>query len=284
MMLKGGSGGTGRDVIFRLVAESAQGNKQAFAQFGNEIAATQKKITTASTQEVKKRADEEVKQAKKTGDTMLRERMKHDKQVATSYLKEHFRAIDDRVKGEKKAEEELAKWRQRLRSNSIQLEYQQNLKAIQQQKRQESEMAEWRQRVRQNSTRMAEQIERREARQHVLADRRFERGLHATIGGVGNIARGAAYSGLIGSTNSEHVLNTVLGVEAAGSAYRGGRSLLGGIGALSSGGSASGAAALAAGGTVAAAFAAVAASAAALTSAFFSARDASEAWLRQRRR
>lgn len=253
MLLKSGSGGGGgRDVLFRLIAMADPASKKQFADFGKMMVDTQKQITTAAVQEEKKRANEAVKEARKkvTEEQKLlkqtaaqkardaaqeqRATMARDKTIAQNYLKEHLRAIDERVRVEKRQEEELARWKERVRANSAQLEQRENVRLAR-------EAARERAAIEKNNA--------RNARSEVLKDRRMDRAMDQFTGGVGNIARGVAYTGLIGQQNTQTILNTIAGVEGAGSIFKGGESAVKGASKLT--GMAIGAGGAAAGSTAA---------------------------------
>ncbi|MCI0358639.1 MAG: hypothetical protein L0211_09155 [Planctomycetaceae bacterium] len=272
MLIGGGkSGGGGRDVIFRLVAQADPAAKGVMKQWGEALAGAQKKATETARQENKKQADERLKTAQRTVAQEIREAQKRDQQIAQSYLKENLKAIDEKSRLEKRSEDELAKWKERVRRNSIQQEHKDNLKAIadQQRLRRNSAVLEQRESVRlaREQARVVADIQRQGlANENLgrLQQARRAAGYGHIVGGIGNIARGVAYSGLIGQENTQTVLNTVLGIEAAGSAYRGGRALVSGIG-LTTG--ATGASALSAGAAIAAPATAAAAALTALVAA-----------------
>jgi hypothetical protein len=251
MLLKSGSGGgSGRDVIFRLVAQADPAAKQVMKQFGDELAKQQKTITSTATAEVKKRADESLKSAKKTaGDELkeraksfqqeIREAQKRDKTIADNHFKTELRRIDDVKKAEQKQAEETERYKQRLRANSAQLEQREKIRIAREGQAEQ--------------LRMNRDLERNLTNQGRTDARNARRGNRVgqawggAIGGLGNVARGVAYTGLIGQENTQTILNTVAGVEGAGSLYKGGKALAGSLGTLATGGSATGGAAISAG-------------------------------------
>lgn len=220
-MLQNSGGSVGRSVIFTLAAQVDPNAKAVFAKFASDMVKTQADILQKSEQLAAVSKDRKAKKEKAEADKSARDMFKMDKIIADNYLKTHLKAIDDKTKREKQAAEDVAKWHARIRQNSIQLEYRDNLKAIADKKKQEAEFASWRERVRNNSARMAEQIERRDALANQRHGRKMEHAREAVIGGVGNIARGVAYSGLIGQENTQAILGTVAGVEGVSSLYRG---------------------------------------------------------------
>jgi hypothetical protein len=214
MLLKsGGSGGTGRDVMFRLVVENSAANKQTLTQFGAELAGIQKKATTTAAQEAKKRADNEIKEAKKAAaqlakdqkkefDSEIREAQRRDKTIADHHLKTELKLLNDLARAKKKHEEEMARYRERVRANSAQLEQRENIRLAREANRARIEA--------QDSTSRQYAMERRGNRSRTNAG-----GWTAAAGGIGSMARGVAYSGLVGEKDSQTVVNALLGVEAA---------------------------------------------------------------------
>lgn len=229
-MLKSG-GGSGRDVIFTLKAVADPASRQVFKQFADEMTKAQKQIIEASKPLVKKAADEK----------------KKAEQEATLDIQKVYQ----------KAELEDYRFRRDLQK-----------KRILEEQRQESEFLKWRENVRKNSAvmenreniRLAREAQQQMNRERILAmrrDRATDRAWDSVLGGVGHIARGAAYSGLVGEQNTQNILNTLLAVEGGAALYKGGKSLVGGIGTLATGGTATGGAAMAAGMPFAAAAAAI---------------------------
>jgi hypothetical protein len=270
MMLKGSGGGggagVGRDVIFRLIAQADPSSRTALKQFGAEVATQQKQITAAAVQETRKRTAETSKQERKARDQTQREQFRHDALVSRNYVREHLRAIDERVKAERKAEEEIARWRQRVRSNSLVLESRENIRLAREARAEQAHSAR-------ESAREAA-MARRETRRGELETIRRGRGITHLIHSGVELGRGAALSGLVGSGSSETILNTLLAVEGAGSLIRGGTGTykalrhVVGPGVLGSlGGGAGGGAAVAGGGAVAAVGAGLAAFVGALAAA-----------------
>lgn len=259
MLMKAPTAGGGRDVIFRLVAETDPASKAVLKAWGDELAKTQKAATTTAQQETKKQADDKVKAAKSTSTEVS----KIYQQAEMEDLKFRQKLRADAINAEKKAEQEFATWRQNLRKNSAILEQKENIRLAR-------EAARERQRIESESARAANMDRLASFRR----SQAYGRAYGDVIGGIGNIGRGVAFSGLIGQENTQTVLNTILGVEAAGSAYRGGRALIGGLGTLASGGTATGGAALSAGAPFAAAAAAIASMTAAAISFTGFVRDA----------
>lgn len=240
MLMKSGGAGGGRDVLFRLMVATDPQAKQALKEWGDMLAKTQTAADKAAVEGQKKLAEERKRQTQSTAKDQDREsarataaQLKQDRIIAQNYLKEHLRALDDRTRAEKRAEDDLAKWRDKVRQNSARLEQQDNLRSLQEKKRAASELEQWRLRVRQNSAvleqkeniRLVREGEREAMRQRNMAQlASARRGAAATqfVEGAGSLARGVAYSGLIGERNTQTVLNTILGVEATGSIARGG--------------------------------------------------------------
>jgi len=227
----------GRDVLFNLKVNadpSAMKDLKAWAdackkaQEGIDKAAEEgaKKLTKTKLTEAEKAAKELEKiynkaekgsykndQAarKKNIDDEIKESQKRDKVIAGNYLKEHLRAIDERVKAEKRQESELADWKKRLRANSAKLEQQENIRLAR-------EAAGARIKAQDEISRQYSR-ERRENRNNRT---NAAGGFATAAGGFGSMARGVAYSGLIGEKSSESIVNTLLGVEAAKSVSTGG--------------------------------------------------------------
>lgn len=230
MLLKSGTtGGGGRDVIFRLVAQADPASKGVMAKWGADLAGIQKAITKTAMAEQKKAADNQLKEAKRAGDQEIRETFKRDKMIADNYVKQHLKAIDERqkaerqstqerIRAEQRAEEELTRWKQRVRANSAQLEQRENIRMAREAQAEQLRIAREQERALANQGRTDA---RNAARANSDASRRSA-GLTTAAGGFGSIARGVAYSGLIGDKSSEHIVNTLLGVEAAKSVGTGG--------------------------------------------------------------
>lgn len=250
MLLKAGTGGGGgRDVIFRLVAQADPASKGIMAKWGADLAGVQKAVAKSARAEQKKAADNLAKEAKRAGDQETKEAFKRDKLIADNHLKQHLKAIDERQKAERKstqdrirteqrAEEELARWKQRVRANSAQLEQRENIRMAR-------EAAAERERLLQDTR--SEYAKERKANSRGGAN--VAGGLSMAAGGFGNMARGIAFSGLVGEKNSEHVVNTLLGVEAAKGIGVGSMNAVKGVSTAS--GMAIGAGGAAAGGTAA---------------------------------
>lgn len=264
----------GRDVLFNLKVATDPAALKDLKTFADAVKKTQDELVGAGAKEAKKANKNKVDDATRAAQEISKIYQKAEKQDDAFRQSLYKKQTSERMKNET----EMAEWRKRLVANSIQQEYRDNLKMIQDVKKEKVKAAK---EAADEQKRLNRELERNltnEARQATIAARnqarsgkRFEHARDRVIGGVGDIARGAAYTGLIGQDNTQTVLNTVAGVEGAASLYKGGRGLVGGIGTMLSGGTATGGAAVAAGATVAAAFAAVAASAAALTSAFLTA-------------
>jgi len=263
-MLLNKSGGSGRDVIFRLVAVADPASKQVMQQWGNDLAKAQTRAAKAaskvSADEMKKTADDQ----KKTATAATLDISKMHQRAEREDAKFRLNLYKATIKEEMKAEDELVKWRQRVRANSLIQEQRDNLKAIQDRKKAEIQAA---------------REVTRERRKAELETIRRGRGLSHLAGSVGELGRGLAYSGLVGQENTQTILNTMLAVEGGGSLIRGGTGIykslrhvmgagaLGGIGAggAGAGAGAGGFAALAA--TAGSAAAAIAGMAAAAVSA-----------------
>lgn len=209
MMLQSGGGGGGRDVIFRLRAEYDNASSSAFKKMVDEMTKAQKSLVEAGTRAIAQTAAAQEKAAKKNAADITRENaketaeaFKRDKLIADNYLKTHLKALDDR----KRAEKEFADWRQRLVHNSAVLEQKENIRLAREGAKARAD---------------AEREGMRQSQMASLAAARRSAGWGQLAGGVGNVARGVAYSGLIGERNTQTVLNTMLAVEAGGSIARG---------------------------------------------------------------
>ncbi len=229
-----------RDVIFNLKIQA--GDTSELKRFADEVAAAQKKMTASTAAGAKQRVDDDTK----ARNAMLAIHQRADAQEARGYLK----SIDDR----KKAAQQHADWYTKLRQRSAQLEQQETLKSIAERRKVEQQQAEWKENIRRKSA-MLEQQENLKAiqaeklaRANALKEMERERvasirrmaveenrqrtmnirqagGYSALASGIGSVASGLAYSGMIGEQNSQNVLNTVLAVQGGQHILQGGMNM-----------------------------------------------------------
>lgn len=226
-MLNPSSGG--RDVLFRLAVATDPQAKAALAEWGKLLVKTQETATAAAIEGITKVEKAKEKSTKKTAADAQRERdkeaaaqIKQDRLVAGHYLKEHLKAIDDKVRAEKKAEEEVTRWKENLRRNSRELEFRENARLARESAKAKAN---------------AEREAMRAVNMERIAMMRRREGTSQAISGGMQLARGVAYSGMIGERNTQTVLNTLLAVEAGGSLVQGARGLHKGIGTAAAAGS-----------------------------------------------
>lgn len=246
--------GQGRDVIFNTKIVNDPGNAAVLKKFADDFVKTWKTITGVANQEFKKQADEYTKViggAIKSGGEQAKTQAKRTKEDRTKSVKDETLDV---LKIYKDAETSDYKFRRDLqvkrigeeRAAEANLSKQIAKDRIDALKHVQSETKRMNRELERNITTATRQtaIDRRN---ETRRDKRVEHAYGHVIGGLGEVARGAAYTGLIGQDNTQTVLNTVAGVTGAASLYTGGKRLAGALGTVASGGTATGGAAIAAG-------------------------------------
>lgn len=245
---------TTRKIEFKIGIGSSPAALAELKKFGDQVRAEQKKLWESSATFMAKSMRDGLNKVQ--GDALQNIKREQKERVASVRG-----AANDIQKIHERAEAADYKFRRDLQK-----------KAIAEEQREFKAMQDWKSRVRANSIALELKENARLRREGAanenvrrLAQERRYAGYGRAIGGAGSVLRGAAYSGLIGEENQQTVLNTLLGVEAAGSIYRGGMDIAKGLrGAGAMGGLAGGAAGL---GGIASAAAPLAAGLAALTGA-----------------
>lgn len=258
-----GTGGGGRDVIFRLRVMADPQDMKTIRQFAEEVAKAQKKFDETAAGAAKKRL--------KDFDNETRQRIKQEDLIAKHHLRTQTKAIDERQRLERRAAQQRERDLKRAAAEEIRLAQQrdsiiaknhlrEHLRGIDERKRAELRAAKDAEREAIASARRTAQAARRE---HAAGIRSAVGARFVARGGI-ELGRGIAYSGLMGEKNTDTLLRGLIGVEAASSIGRAGIDIAKGAGMMGLAGSAS---------TVAAALAAVAASAAAVVITFETIRD-----------
>lgn len=253
-----GSGGGGRDVIFRLRVMADPNDLKTIKQFADEVAKAQKKFdeTAAGT----------AAKGRKLRDEEGRARKKLEDEIAKHHVKTALKAADERQKIERRAAAERERDARREAAENIRLAQQRDAviakNHLREAKREAAENVrlaqqrdaiiaknhlrehlraideEKRARIRANRDMEREAIAsaRREARGRVTAQReamsmnlRRAQGFRNIANGSIDLGRGLAYSGLVGEQSSEAILNTLFAVEGASSVARGGINIMKGL-------------------------------------------------------
>jgi hypothetical protein len=226
--------GLGRDIVFRLRLQTDANDFDALKKLANETDKARRKLDDDHARSTNR---------KKTREEQL-EKWSSDVRLKSAQLAQQ---LNVQVERERKASEtRVVNWREKVWKNSIKLQYQEELRAIRALERERLESM------------------KRSAREAAGLTRQFKGGAKAA-GGLLEIGRGLAYSGLIGEQNTQTILNTLLAVESGTSLVRGGTTVAEGLVAAGLGSSAT---------TAAAGLAAVAAAAAAAVVSLETIRDA----------
>lgn len=220
-----GSGGGGRDVIFRLRVMADPNDLKSIKQFADEVAKAQKKFDETAAGAGKKRL--------KDFDNETRQRIKQEDLIAKHHVRSAIKAADERTRIERRAMQQRERDVKRAAAEEIRLAQQrdaiiaknhlrEHLRAIEEEKRA---------RIRANREMEREAIAsaKREAQARVAAQReatvsglRRAKGFRSVAMGSIDLGRGLAYSGLVGEDNTQAILNTLLAVEGGSALLRGG--------------------------------------------------------------
>jgi len=248
----------GRDVIFRLKVEPDPRASAELQKFADEITKAQKRATATIGVELKARRDKEVA-----------EMIKHVQAEERAAQKERSKSAAEQARAAARARAEELRLQERQDAMIARAHLQSVLKNIDDEKRARAAALREQERERLASIR---RTAAEESRARISSARRFA-GAGQLASGLGSIAAGVAYSGLVGEESSQKILNTLLAVEGARQIGGGAISAYKGIGAMAGGGAA-GAAASAAAATAAVGLLALASTTAAVVASFETLRDA----------